>query len=152
MTRGMTAKKLIRTVAIVLLFVVILGYALWRSQDLLFGIRLKVEGLSPDTTFTESVIELKGRAKRATEIRVNDRIVPVDQEGIWVDTLALLPGYNVLTVSAKDKFGRSVSRIYRLYYRAPEPVVEDKENINEEILDENEDEDTMEEDLEEITT
>jgi len=121
MTRGITAKKLVRYGSIILLFIVIVGYGLWRSRDLLFGIRLSISGIKDGMTATDPLLSFSGTAYHAKAITVNLRPVSVAENGTWGDTIALLPGYNIVTVSVTDKFGRVISKNYRLYYTAPPP-------------------------------
>ena len=47
--------------------------------------------------------------------------VSIDTEGVWHDTVVLLPGYNSIRVSAADKFGRDTDNEFAVYYNAPEP-------------------------------
>jgi hypothetical protein len=119
MTTGMTAKKLVRGTSIILLIIVILGYGVWKSQDVLFGIKLTVTGIKDGMTATNPLVTFGGVAKHVKDIMVDGRIVPTAQDGSWSDTVALLPGYNVITVTAADKFNRTKSTQYRLFYDAP---------------------------------
>jgi len=86
---------------------------------LLFGINLSVDGISNDKTTTSSVIELSGTAYHAISITINGRVVSVEQNGEWHDTIALLDGYNTVSISAKDKFNRTISKIFTVNYNAP---------------------------------
>ncbi len=117
MTRGFTAKKILRWLGIVLLFVVIVGYAVFRSRDLLFGIQFTVNGLTDGMTVDSSILELKGDARHANEIRVDNQPIPLSEAGSWHDSLILMEGYNVVTIRATDKFGRTITHEYRVYYK-----------------------------------
>lgn len=119
MTTGITAKKLLSYGGIIIFVVIIVGYGIWRSRDLLFGINISVAGISDGMTTTESIVSFGGVANHASEITVDGRIVPLAQDGTWTDTISLLAGYNVVTIAAKDKFGRTISNEYRIYYSAP---------------------------------
>ena len=119
MTRGITAKKIVRYGGIVILFIVIIGYGIWRSRDVLFGITLSVTGISDGMTTTDGTLDFSGVAHHANMISVNGRIVPTAENGTWTDTIVLLPGYNVVRIVATDKFGRTKTGEYRLYYKAP---------------------------------
>ena len=119
MTRGITAKKLLKFISLTLLFVIILFYGLWRGRDLLFGINLEIYGIQNNETATSSVIELSGNAYHAISITVDGRIVSIEQDGQWHDTIALLDGYNIVSISAKDKFDRTITKVFTVNYNAP---------------------------------
>ena len=122
MRQDLTAKKVIYTAAIVLFFAVIIGYGIWISHDLLFGITSRVSGISDGLSVTQPLLTISGRARHANDVTLDGRIVSIDQHGAWTDTIALLPGYNVVTVGATDKFGRTTAQSYRVYYAAPDAV------------------------------
>jgi hypothetical protein len=111
-----TAKKVVSYGSVILLIAIIIGYGIWRSRDLLFGIKLTATGISDGMTTTESLLDFSGTAHHANGITVNGETVPLSGDGEWHDTIALLDGYNVVTVTATDRFGRTISKTYRVYY------------------------------------
>lgn len=119
MTKHMTAKTLLRSGSLVLLVVVLLGYSLSRASDLLFGIHLNVLGIRDGQSVTSPTLEVSGEAKHAVGVTIDGHTVSVDTHGLWKDTVVLLPGYNSVTVTAADKFGRKVSNQFAIYYDAP---------------------------------
>ncbi len=121
MTRGITAKRLVRWISIILLIALIGGYGIWRSRDLLFGIRLSVTGITDGMTATSEVLNLSGTAKHANSLSLDGRTVPLTESGTWQDTILLLPGSNVITIAATDKFQRTIFKEYNVVYIAPAP-------------------------------
>lgn len=119
MTKGITGKKLLSIISLTLLFIIIIGYGIWKGRDLLFGIRMSISGIQNNETVTSSVLDLSGNAYHAIAITVNGRTVSVEENGAWNDTIALLDGYNIITISAKDKFNRITSRMFTVNYQAP---------------------------------
>lgn len=119
MHQELTAKKVLTVGGAIVLFGVIVGYGIWISRDLLFGIHSSVSGISDGMTVTDSLLSLSGKARHANDVTLDGSIVPIDQKGEWTDTIALLPGYNVVTIGASDKFGRTTDKSYRVYYTAP---------------------------------
>ena len=118
MTRGITGKKLLKFISLSVLFCFMVGYGIWIGHDLIFGINLDISGIQNNETTSTSTIDLTGVAYHATEITVNDRTVSVEEDGAWHDTIALLNGYNIIKVSAKDKFGRTISKVFTINYTA----------------------------------
>ncbi len=117
MTRGLTAKKIVSWGSFILFFGLILGYGIWRSRDLLFGITISTVGITDGMTSTNPVLDFSGTATHANGILVDGETVPLSQDGTWHDSLALMDGYNVVTIAATDKFGRTTARQYRVYYK-----------------------------------
>ncbi len=121
----MNPKKLLQYGGLILLGAVILGYSLWRGSDVLFGIRLHVTGLQDGQAVTNPILPISGEARHAIGVSVDGREVTVSKDGTWRESVMLLPGYNEIHISAADKFGKTVSDHFAVYYRAPEQPPED---------------------------
>lgn len=119
MTDGNTGKKLLKFISLSLLFLVIIFYGVWKGRDLIFGIRLTVNGIQNNETVKNPVLNLSGLAYHAVSITINGRIVSVEENGMWHDVIALLKGYNIVSISAKDKFNRTISKVYTVNYEEP---------------------------------
>ena len=110
------AKKIIKIVAISLFFLAIVFYGFFRSQDLIFGVKIKNVNIVDGATSTESVIKITGNAKHAVLLSIDNREISIDQNGDFSEDLALLPGYNIITIVAKDKFGHIDQKDYKLIF------------------------------------
>lgn len=119
----MSAKKIVRMIGIFLFFALLLGYGIWGAKYIIFGIRLEVKGITNGETITISPIEISGISKRAKRIVINGAIVPIDQNGTFKETRALVKGINNITINASDKFGKGVTKYFTVNY-APPPSVE----------------------------
>lgn len=106
----------IRILLILVIFGVIGGYILFNSRILIDGPSIEVTYPQNGATLQEKLITIEGRTKNTTFISVNDRPISVDEEGFFRDSLLLLPGYNIITIEAKDKFEREISKRLDLYY------------------------------------
>ena len=113
------AKKILRISSIVLLFLFIIIYAFFRSKNLIFGVQIKDVNLVNGAKVTESIQKITGNAKNAIDVTLDDREISIDQQGNFNETISLLPGYNVINIKAKDKFGNSDEKNYQLIYSAP---------------------------------
>ena|SRR3989338_2809305 len=107
-------KSKLKIVVIVLLFAIIIGYAFFRTKDLLFGVKLKIYDLKDYQSFEEPVITINGNAKRATELLINGRKIFITKEGSFTEKLLLLPGYNIIDIKATDRFGKSEEEVFHL--------------------------------------
>lgn len=115
-------KKNSQIASLIILFLFILSYAFYVSHDLIFGVKIKnvqidsieaKEGMLVD----HSDIKISGTAKNAVNITLNGREISVDDKGNWNETVALLNGYNIISVVAKDRFGYYDSKYYKLTYK-----------------------------------
>lgn len=120
MTRDLPAKKLLRLLGLGFLFLVIIVYGIWKGRDLIFGINLKISGITNNETTTNANINLVGNAYHAVDINVDGRVVPIEQDGSWHDEIALLKGYNIISISAKDRFGRIITKTFSVTYKPPQ--------------------------------
>ncbi len=123
------AKKITRIVLIAVFFIFIAFYAFFRSYDLIFGIKIKNVNIVDNSTMTESVQKITGNARNAVNLTLNDREISIDKDGNFEETIALLSGYNIVTIRAKDKFGHVDEKNYKLIYSPifPEITEEVKE-------------------------
>ena len=100
-----------------ILFFAILGYSYYKTKDIISGVRLITHGIEDGETTTDPFIELFGEAKRSVYINVNGREIFIDSDGQFSDQLILLPGYNIITIQALDKFGKEVRKVFSLVYK-----------------------------------
>ena len=106
----------IRTGAIVLLVVITLAYALFQSRNLIAGPQITV--LSPSSgTATTSLVHIYGRAEHISFITLNDREIFLNERGEFEEKLLLQKGYTILTLKARDKFGRQTRETIELVYK-----------------------------------
>ena len=98
-------------------FIFILSYGLFQARDLIFGISIKNVNIENQTTFKESPISVSGNAKNAIFIAINGREISVDKVGNFKEDIALSLGYNIVKIEAKDKFGHSDEKNYKLIYQ-----------------------------------
>lgn len=111
------AKKILKISLLAILFIFIITYGFFRSKDLLFGVKIENVNIVDGATFTNNILEVTGTAKNAINLTLNGREISVDQEGNFNETITLLSGYNVISIVAKDKFGDSDEKNYKLIYK-----------------------------------
>jgi hypothetical protein len=107
-------KKTIQIALVSVFFILILVYAFFVSKDLIFGVKIRNVNLTDGATVTNNVINLTGTAKNAIKLVLDGREISVDQQGNFSETIALLPGYNIIDIRAQDKFGYVDEKNYKL--------------------------------------
>lgn len=95
-------------------------YGVFQARDLLAGPRIEIEDPINGTVMKESLIEIKGSAKNISYIKLNDGQIFVDDFGVFSEKLIAQPGYNIIRLSAEDKFGRTTEQLIELVYEAPQ--------------------------------
>jgi hypothetical protein len=110
------SKKIIKRVGLSVFFILIVLYAIFVSKDILFGVKIKDVNLTDGTTITESTIKVTGNARNAIKLTLNGREISIDQQGNFDETIALLPGYNIISIRAQDKFGYVDEKDYKLMH------------------------------------
>ncbi len=108
-------KSLVGTGLVILFFLFIIIYAKSRTSFLSQGVSLSVENIENGQSFSSQVLELKGTAKRAVLLTINDREVLIDENGEFQETVILNPGLNTLTIEEKDKFDNYKYLEYQLW-------------------------------------
>ena len=110
------AKKIIKITSVSILFLFIILYAFFRSKDLIFGVKIKNVNIVDGSKVTNNIMNITGTARNATDLALNGREISVDQQGNFNETIALLSGYNVISIRAQDKFGNIDEKDYKLIY------------------------------------
>jgi len=107
-------KKMIKVIGFSIFFLFVIVYALFISRDLISGVKIRDVNLIDGSTYTESVIKITGNAKHAIKLTLNGREISIDQEGNFNETIALLLGYNIINITAQDKFGYVDEKNYQI--------------------------------------
>jgi hypothetical protein len=95
-----------KIIATLVVLVLIGGYALSRSWNLLAGPLIVIDTPTSGETLKSGYVIMAGEAKRIATLTLNGRQIFTDASGNFRESLLLLPGYNIIVVEAKDKFGR----------------------------------------------
>src|SRR3989338_7847527 len=128
---GRDSKKTLKIVGLSVFFILILLYAGLRSKDLVLGVKIKNVNLKDRATIIESTIKIEGNARNATSLMLDGREISIDELGNFSETIALLPGYNILSLEAEDRFGNKDEKNYKLIYQ-PSAVPTPEEEVYEE--------------------
>ncbi len=94
------------------LLLLIIGIFSYIKTDFLFkGITIEATiHNSPDS----SLVEVKGNAKNAVYLSLNDREIFIDKEGNFSELLIPLPGFSTITLRAVDKFDREKNKEFKI--------------------------------------
>ncbi|HEY4516059.1 MAG TPA: hypothetical protein VJH67_02635 [Candidatus Paceibacterota bacterium] len=105
----------------VLVLIIIGIYGLWSGRNLLTGPTIEIIEPSSGATLNQNPIKVAGIVDNASFITLNDYPIFSNEEGIFSEEILAYPGYNVLVLEVKDRFGESVSKKIEFYYNGPFP-------------------------------
>ena len=116
------AKKILQIAGLAVFFILIISYAFFRSEDLIFGVKIKnvnLNGLPAQSgaTISSNIVKVTGNAKNAIKLTLNSREISVDLQGSFNETIALLSGYNIISIRAQDKFGYIDEKNYKIMHK-----------------------------------
>jgi hypothetical protein len=91
--------------------VIVLGfYFFHQSKDFLMGPRITVDYPQNGQTLNNPLVSIKGKVLNAATLLVNGHAIITDNFGNFEKKLLLAKGYNIIELSAKDKFGRVIDK------------------------------------------
>ncbi|MFA5095609.1 MAG: hypothetical protein WC447_03065 [Candidatus Paceibacterota bacterium] len=111
------AKKIFKIVSFSTFLLFIAIYAFFISKDLIFGVKIKEVNIIDGTKVADNIVKITGNARNAVDLTLNGRVISIDQKGNFNETIALLSGYNIINIKAKDEFGNSDEKNYQLIYQ-----------------------------------
>ena len=97
--------------------ILILLYGLFEARVLLGSVRLKVTGIEDGEIAEDRLIEVAGSADHASVVRINNRIIPVNKDGTFNETILLTNGINSVSFEAENRFGKTISKTYMVLLR-----------------------------------
>lgn len=102
-----------KTTKILLILVIVIAigsYFVYQGYDFIRGPLIYIEKPENGTSFEDPLVEIEGSAQNISFLYLNDNQIYTSPEGDFKQKLILLPGYNIITVSAIDKFNRQVEK------------------------------------------
>jgi hypothetical protein len=109
-----TILRIVKIGSAVLVVLIIGAYALWRSFAYAQGPHITLSQPTNYASITSTTTHVIGRVERANTITLNGKAITIDEQGNFDETIVVFPGTNVLTLVARDQFGRSVETHIRL--------------------------------------
>ena len=102
-------------IAILVIFFLVIGtYSYLKMKSVIDGPKVSI--ISPENwSATETGVTLvRGTARNISSLSLNDRVIFTDENGDFSEKVALLPGYNILSVKGADKFGKKTEAVVKL--------------------------------------
>lgn len=110
-------RRVIGLLLISLFFLGAVSYGLFRASALLSGPTLTIDSPREGSTVYAETLQLRGVAENIRSLTLNGRSIFVDDAGRFREELALMRGYNILTLRARDRFGRERTAALHVIYK-----------------------------------
>jgi hypothetical protein len=108
------------------LLALLILYSLYQARVLLFGPQIWIDSHKDGEVLENSLVEIKGGAENIAWISFNDRQIFTDEEGRWEEKLIVSEGSSIITLKARDRFGRETEETLLLFLpEIPEEIEED---------------------------
>jgi len=108
------------TISCIALFAVIIGFGYDKMCFVWKGVEIKA---TIEKESGSSLAVIKGVADKATYITLNGREIFIDKEGNFKESIAVLPGFSVITINARDKFGKTAEQKFEIVRAGDAPEV-----------------------------
>jgi len=110
-------KSTLKIVSFSLILLFIIGYSLFEFRWVIQGPIIEVESPKNGESFESSLIEVRGKIKNVAFLSLNDYQITVDTAGVFKEKLLLSPGYNIVKLETKDRFGRAEVLFFEVLYK-----------------------------------
>jgi len=100
--------------ALVIFFLLVIAYAYFEVQGILFGPKINI--VSTLTIVTDPYITIRGTADHIATLTMNGEPISVTEQGAFEQPFVLAPGDNHIFFDAKDKYGRVSQRDVEIMY------------------------------------
>jgi len=95
----------------VVLFVIIVVFGYEKMSFIFNGIKIEATLEQKDDS---SLAVVSGNASKAVYITLNGREIFIDKEGNFSESIVILPGFSIVTLNARDKFGKTAEKKFQV--------------------------------------
>lgn len=110
-------KFYLKVTIITLFLLVIFGYSVYEGWNYATGPKITILSPTNGSAVAESFITIHGQTKNTSLITLNERPISIDEHGQFNEKILLSYGYNILTMSASDRFGKKTTKTLQLVYK-----------------------------------
>jgi hypothetical protein len=114
--KAMKGRTLARFLLYFLVFAVVASYGAFRFVDYAGGSKISFAFPKNGRTVSNPLVTVKGSASRISYISFDGAQISTDPSGAFSRQVLLHPGYNALSVTVTDRFGREKTKTLKLVY------------------------------------
>ncbi|MFC1751704.1 hypothetical protein ACFLY5_00990 [Patescibacteria group bacterium] len=101
---------ILKIFSVFVLVVVFSFYFFRQSKDFILGPSISVNSPVNGQTLSSSLVLVSGRVSNSSSFELNGQEVMTDSYGNFEKGLLLAKGYNIIELSAEDKYGRTANK------------------------------------------
>lgn len=117
MTDRRRVKGFLKILIVVLVVAIVGGYSIFRAQTLAEGPIITVSEPKNGSLVNQSLVIVSGTAKNISFLNLNGAQIFTDESGKFSEKILLGSGYNIITLSASDRFGRKTEQSLQVMYK-----------------------------------
>lgn len=117
MTDRRKVKQWIKIWVALAVAVLVIGYGAFRAKSLVEGPDIGILSPANGASLAESLVEVRGYAHNISFLTLNGEKIFTDEAGAFKEKVLLSYGYNIMTLEAKDRFGRTAQKTLQLIYK-----------------------------------
>jgi hypothetical protein len=110
-------RKKIEFILIAILLLIAMVYGGVKAYPLLRGPSIVLYSPHDGDIVASTTFEVSGVVGRVKELTIQGRPVPIDTEGRFRELLVAMSPYTILTVTATDFYGKTVTRVLKVIPR-----------------------------------
>lgn len=90
-------------------------YSLFQARFLILGPRVSISSPKNGDSVPAGLIVIRGSASNVSWLSLDDRQIFTDQKGQWSEKLMAPAGTSIITVTARDRFGRTRTETVEIF-------------------------------------
>ncbi len=94
-----------------------MGYTYYQTKSFSLGPILEITEPQDGALLNTNSVTIKGYTENISFITINGRPVFVDEKGYLNEKILLSLGYNMIRITAKDKYQREIEKKLELVYK-----------------------------------
>ena len=106
----MEVREMIKWSLVWIGIIIVVGYSYFVLSGYIRGPQINISNPQNGFATTTPLITITGRAVHANNLWIDGAVTPLDLEGNFTTKLILAPGYNIMTITAKDHYNRTVEK------------------------------------------
>lgn len=100
----------LKQIGFILFFLGIALYSLFEARFLILGPHIDIQTPLHGETLGSPVVTASGNASNIAFLSLNDRQIYTNGDGSWSEKLIAPKGVSIITVRARDRFGRETEK------------------------------------------
>ena|SRR3989344_6149777 len=100
---------------ILLLTLILVLYVAFQARFIIVGPMVRITSPKNGASVSGQLVVIEGVAKNAAWLSFNDRQIFTDEKGLWSEKLIAAPGLSIISVRAKDRFGRETTKTISIF-------------------------------------